>query len=200
MGADRVGFPSIVGSGPNSTILHYDVNRRQMQDGDLVVLDLGAEYGQYTADVTRTIPVNGKFTARQKELYNLVLGTQQAVIEAVKPGVTVRGLSIFAREYMQAHSGDMCGAEGCARYFIHGLSHWLGMRVHDVGDYNMPLQPGMVFTVEPGIYISEEALGIRIEDDVVVTPEGCEVLSGSAPKTIEDIENLMRGGRDSMRR
>jgi Xaa-Pro aminopeptidase len=196
LGADRVGFPSIVGSGPNSTILHYDVNRRQMQNGDLVVMDIGAEYGQYTADVTRTIPVSGQFTERQKAIYDLVLGAQLAAIEAIRPGISFRELTAVARGYMQEHSGDLCGAGGCGRYFIHGLSHWLGMRVHDVGG-RRTLEPGMVFTVEPGIYIPEEGLGIRIEDDVLVTEEGCEVLSRASPKTTEDIEELMRTGSES---
>lgn len=194
LGADRVGFPSIVGSGPNSTILHYDVNRRQIQDGDLVVMDVGAEFGQYTADVTRTIPINGRFSERQKSIYNLVLGTQQAAIESIRPGATLRDVSQVARQYMTEHSGDLCGGADCNRYFIHGLSHWLGMRVHDVGDYSMPLEPGMVFTVEPGIYIPGENLGVRIEDDVLVTEDGCQVLSHGAPRTIEDIEALMGSG------
>jgi Xaa-Pro aminopeptidase len=191
LGADRVGFPSIVGSGPNSTVLHYDVNRRRVEDGDLIVADIGAEWGQYTADVTRTFPVNGKFTERQKEIYNLVLGTQLAVIDAIRPGVSMRDLEIVARQYMSSHSGDLCGAENCVRFFVHGLGHWLGMRVHDVGDYSMPLEPGMVFTLEPGIYLPGENLGVRIEDDVLVTETGCEVLSTGAPKTIEEIESLM---------
>ena len=191
LGADRVGFPSIVGSGPNTTILHYDVNRRQVQDGDLILADIGAEWGQYTADVTRTFPVNGRFTERQKAIYNLVLGTQLAVIDAVRPGVTMRDLDMVARDYMRLNSGELCGPEDCTQYFIHGLGHWLGMRVHDVGDYSMPLEPGMVFTLEPGIYIPGENLGVRIEDDVVVTEGGCEVLSAGAPKTVEEIESLM---------
>ncbi len=191
LGADRVGFPSIVGSGPNTTILHYDVNRRQVEDGDLILADIGAEWGQYTADLTRTFPVNGRFTDRQKDIYNLVLGTQLAVIEAIRPGLTMRDLSMVAREYMSSHSGDLCGAQDCTRYFIHGLGHWLGMRVHDVGDYSMSLEPGMVFTLEPGIYILGENLGIRIEDNVLVTETGCEVLSSGAPKTVEEIESLM---------
>jgi len=196
LGADRVGFPSIVGSGPNSTILHYDINRRQMQEGDMVVMDIGAEYGQYTADITRTIPVSGRFNERQKELYDLVLGTQLAAIEAIRPGVTLRDLNSVARNYMQEHSGDLCGVQGCVQYFNHGLSHWLGMRVHDVGG-SRALEPGMVFTVEPGIYIPDEGIGIRIEDDVLVTARGCEVLSAAAPKTTEDIERLMAaGGQD----
>jgi Xaa-Pro aminopeptidase len=192
MGADRMGFPSIVGSGPNSTILHYDVNRRRIEPGDLVVMDIGAEYGQYTADVTRTIPVNGRFTDRQKAVYNLVYGAQQAAIDAAQPGVTVGELSQIARKYIDDHSGDLCGTRSCNRYFIHGLSHWLGMRVHDVGDYRMPLEPGMVLTIEPGIYIPEENLGVRIEDDVLVTETGSEVLSAGAPRTAEEVESLMR--------
>ncbi len=192
MGADRVGFPSIVGSGPNSTVLHYDVNRRQMEDGDLVLMDIGAEYGQYTADVTRTIPVGGQFTARQREIYNLVLNTQRAALESIRPGVTVRELDQVARSYLARNSGNICGTQSCERYFIHGLSHWLGMRVHDVGDYSLPLEPGMVLTIEPGLYISGEDLGIRIEDDVLVTETGYEILSIGAPKTIEAIESLMQ--------
>jgi len=191
MGADRVGFPSIVGSGPNTTILHYDVNRRRVEEGDLLLADIGAEWGQYSADVTRTFPASGRFTERQKDIYNLVLGTQLAVIEAIRPGLTMQDLGLVAREYMRVNSGDLCGTEDCTRYFIHGLGHWLGMRVHDVGDYSMPLEPGMVFTLEPGIYIPGENLGVRIEDDVLVTEDGCEVLSTGAPKTVEDIESLM---------
>ena len=191
-GADRVGFPSIVGSGPNSVILHYDVNRRQMEAGDLVVMDVGAEYGQYTADVSRTIPVTGRFTERQKAIYDLVLGTQQAVIKAVKPGMTVGDLERLARQYMSEHSGALCGPQSCTRHFVHGLSHWLGMRVHDVGDYRMPLEPGMVLTIEPGIYLSDENLGVRIEDDILVTEHGAEVLSAGVPRTTEDIERLIQ--------
>jgi Xaa-Pro aminopeptidase len=191
LGADRVGFPSIVGSGPNTTVLHYDVNRRRIEEGDLVLADIGAEWGQYTADVTRTFPASGRFTDRQKEIYNLVLGTQLAVIDAIEPGVTMRDLSMVAMNYMSTHSGDLCGSHDCTQFFIHGLGHWLGMRVHDVGDYSMPLESGMVFTLEPGIYIPGENLGVRIEDDVLVTENGCEVLSVAAPKTVEEIENLM---------
>ena len=191
LGADRVGFPSIVGSGPNTTILHYDVNRRRIRDGDLILADIGAEWGQYTADLTRTFPVNGRFTDRQKDIYNLVLGTQLAVIDAIRPGLTMRDLGMVALEYMRSNSGDLCVPGDCTKYFIHGLGHWLGMRVHDVGDYSMALEPGMVFTIEPGIYIPEENLGVRIEDDVLVTHTGCEVLSADTPKTVEEIESLM---------
>src|SRR3989440_9572787 len=173
-GADRVGYPSIVGSGPNSTTLHYDVSRRQTREGDLVVVDAGAEWGQYTADVTRTFPVNGKFTPRQKAIYDLVLATQQAAFDSTRPGTTIAQLNRVARDYMRAHSGTLCGAETCDPYFIHGLSHWLGMDVHDVGDYSTPVKAGVGLTIEPGIYLGQESLGVRIEDDVLVTATGAE--------------------------
>ncbi len=199
-GADRVGFPSIIGSGPNSTTLHYDVNRRTIQDGDLVVMDVGAEYGQYTADVTRTVPANGRFTPRQRAIYDLVLATQQAALDATKPGVTVGELNAVARRYLREHGGDQCRPQTCDAWFIHGLSHWLGMRVHDVGDYRLPLQPGMVLTIEPGIYLPGERLGVRIEDDVLVTSTGYELLSGGAPRSAADIEHTMRQGATDARR
>jgi Xaa-Pro aminopeptidase len=189
LGAERLGYPSIVGSGFNSTVLHYDENRRQTQAGDLIVMDMGAEFGYYTADVTRTIPVSGKFTPRQRAIYELVLGAQQAAIDAIRPGVTLRDLDQVARQYMTANSGDLCGAGGCVKYFIHGLSHWIGMDVHDVG--GGPLAPGMAFTIEPGIYIPEEGLGVRIEDDFLVTESGFVHLSKGAPRTVADIERLM---------
>ena len=192
-GAERVGFPSIVGSGINSTTLHYDKSRRQTKPGDLVVMDIGAEYGYYSADVTRTIPITGRFTPRQRQIYDLVYATQQAAIDSVRPGMTIQRLSQIASQYMQEHSGTLCGAEPCNRYYIHGLSHWLGMDVHDVGgSLQQPLRPGMVFTIEPGIYIPEEELGVRIEDDILVTESGAEVLSAGAPRKAADVERAMR--------
>jgi Xaa-Pro aminopeptidase len=195
-GADRLGYPSIVGSGPNSTTLHYDVNRRRTEDGDLVVIDAAAEWGQYTADVTRTFPVNGKFTPRQKAIYDLVLGAQQAAFDSVRPGMTMRQLDGIARRYMREHSGTLCGDKTCddGDIFNHGLGHPIGMDVHDVG-FNRPLEPGSVFTLEPGIYLTAENLGVRIEDDVLVTATGAEWLSAGAPRTTEAIERLMRSGR-----
>lgn len=193
-GADRLGFPSIVGSGPNSVVLHYDRNRRRMEAGDLVVIDVGAEYGYYTADVTRTLPVSGRFTPRQREIYDLVLAAQQAAIDSVRPGITLWQLDRIARSYLREHSKGLCGRLSCDRYFAHGLSHWLGMDVHDVGDYATPLAPGMVLTVEPGIYLPDEELGVRIEDDVLVTEEGHLVLSKRAPKVAAEIESLMKSG------
>lgn len=189
LGAERLGYPSIVGSGINSTVLHYDKNRRQTQAGDLIVMDMAAEFGYYTADVTRTIPVSGKFTPRQKAIYELVLGAQQIAIDSVRPGITLGELDGIARRFMAEHSGDLCGVGSCTKYFIHGLSHWIGMDVHDVG--GAPLAPGMVFTVEPGIYIPDEALGVRIEDDVLVTPTGYLLISKGAPRSVADIEKLM---------
>jgi Xaa-Pro aminopeptidase len=192
-GAERLGFPSIVGSGPNGTVLHYDKARRRMAAGEVVVVDVGAEFGYQSADVTRTWPVSGRFTPRQRELYGLVLGAQEAAIAAVRPGVTVAELNRVARDWFRANSGAACGAESCERYFIHGLSHWLGMDVHDVGDYSAPLAPGMVLTIEPGLYLPEEGIGIRIEDDVLVTPAGAEVLSAGIPRTADAVERAMRG-------
>ena len=194
LGAERLGYPSIVGSGINSTVLHYDVNRRKTEAGDLIVMDMGAEFGYHTADITRTIPVTGKFTPRQKAIYELVLGAQQAAIDSVRPGITLRQLDQISRRYMAANSGDLCGTGGCVKYFIHGLSHWLGMDVHDVGG-NMPIAVGTAFTIEPGIYIPDEALGVRIEDDILVTATGAVVLSRTAPKTVAEIEKLMSGKR-----
>jgi Xaa-Pro aminopeptidase len=194
LGAERLGYPSIVGSGFNSTVLHYDANRRQTQAGDLIVMDMGAEFGYHTADVTRTIPVSGKFTPRQKAIYELVLGSQQAAIDSIRPGITLRDLDRIARQYMTTNSGDLCGQGGCVKYFIHGLSHWIGMDVHDVAGRG-PLAPGMAFTIEPGIYIPEEGLGVRIEDDFLVTETGVVHLSKGAPRTVAEIEKLMSARR-----
>ena len=192
LGAERLAYPSIVGSGINGTTLHYDKSRGQLQAGDLVVMDMGAEYGYYAADVTRTIPASGHFTSRQLAIYNLVLETQQAAMDSVRPGTTIGRLSQIAREYMKTHSGDLCAPGTCDRYFIHGLSHWLGMDVHDVGSYATPLAPNMTFTIEPGIYIPEEKLGVRIEDDVLVTPTGYEILSKGVPRQPAEVEKAMK--------
>ena len=190
-GAERVGFPSIVGSGPNGTVLHYDENRRRMEEGDLVVIDVGAEFGYYSADLTRTLPVSGRFTPRQRALYDLVLGAQQAAIDSVRPGTDLGALNRIARGYLRERSGGLCGGSGCERYFMHALSHWLGMDVHDPGSYLRRLEPGMVLTVEPGIYLPEERLGIRIEDVVLVTGTGGELLSEGLPRTAEAVERAM---------
>jgi Xaa-Pro aminopeptidase len=180
-GAERPGFPSIVGSGPFSTILHYDKSERRMQTGDVVVVDIGAEYGGYSADVTRTYPVSGKFSSRQREIYQIVLDAQKAAIAKIRPGVRISDLHQAAMSHIRS--------KGYEKYFIHGTSHHVGLEVHDVGDASRPLEPNMVITVEPGIYIPEEQLGIRIEDDVLVTSNGSRVLS-AFPKEIVDIEAL----------
>jgi len=198
-GAERVGFTSIIGSGPNSTALHYDKSRRRTEAGDLVVMDIGADFGYYTADVTRTMPVSGKFTARQRALYDLVLGAQQAAIEAIKPGMDLVRLDEIAREYMRRNSGRLCAPRTCDEYFVHGIGHWLGMDVHDPAEINTPFAAGMVLTVEPGIYIPAEATGIRIEDDVLVTPTGYEVLSTSAPRTADEVEQAMAEDENTVR-
>ena len=190
-GAERVGFPSIVGSGLNGTILHYDENRRRMEEGELVVIDVGAEYGYYSADLSRTLPVSGRFTPRQRRLYDLVLGAQQTAIDSIRPGTSLGTLNQIARLYLRTRSSDLCGGLGCDQYFIHGLSHWLGMDVHDPGSYSRRLEPGMVLTVEPGIYIPAESLGIRIEDVVLVTPQGGEVLSSGLPRGAEAVERAV---------
>lgn len=211
-GSARLGFPSIVGSGPNSCILHYRAGARQMQSGDLVVIDIGAEYEMYTADVTRTIPINGKFTKEQAEIYNIVLAAQQAAMVMVKPGVTWRGLTAAASraiiegliklDILKGTVEENLQSRSYRDFFLHGLGHYLGLDVHDVGTYG-PFPVGAVFTIEPGIYISEATarkynlpaaynnIGVRIEDDILVTESGYENLSASAPRTVAEIEALM---------
>ena len=182
-GAERPGYPSIVGSGLFSTILHYNVNTRRMQAGDVVVVDVGAEYSGYSADVTRTYPVSGKYSPRQREIYQIVLDAQKAAIAKVKPGARISDLHNAAMSHIRS--------KGYEKYFIHGTSHHIGLEVHDVGDTSRPFEPNMVITVEPGIYIPEEQLGIRIEDDVVVTTNGHRVLS-NFPQEISEIESLFK--------
>ena len=182
-GAERPGFPSIVGSGPLSTVLHYDKNERRMQAGEVVVVDIGAEYGGYSADVTRTYPVSGKYSPRQREIYQIVLDAQKAAIAKIKPGVRISDLHQAAMGYIRS--------KGYEKYFVHGTSHHIGLEVHDVGDTSRPLEPNMVITVEPGIYIPEEQFGIRIEDDVLVTSDGPRVLS-AFPKEIAEVEALVK--------
>jgi Xaa-Pro aminopeptidase len=194
-GAERLGYPSIVGSGINSTILHYDLSRKQTQPGEVVLIDAGAEFGYYSTDITRTFPIDGRFTQRQRAIYDLVLGAEQVAMDSVRPGRTIAELNTIARNYIRDHSNGLCGTVTCDTYFIHGLSHWVGMEVHDVGPYFVPLQPGMTFSIEPGIYIPAEGLGVRIEDVVLVTPQGHENLTRNAPRTAADIERLMAEGR-----
>lgn len=193
-GATRPGFPSIVGSGPNSVTLHYDKNTRRMEAGELVVVDIGAEFDEYTADVTRTYPVSGKFTSRQREIYNIVLAAQEAALQEVKPGALYNksgAIHQAAYNYINTHGKDSKG-NPLGQYFIHGTSHHLGLDVHDaVSDPSRPLEPGMVITVEPGIYLPEENLGVRIEDVVLVTETGYQLLTKELPRAVEQIERMM---------
>jgi Xaa-Pro aminopeptidase len=185
-GADGPAFDPIVGSGPNSTVLHYSRNDRLMEAGDLLVLDVGASYRNYAADITRTLPVSGQFTDEQAEIYDIVLEAQRLAIEQVQPGVLYReDIERAARTHIE----EM----GYGDYFIHGTSHFVGLDVHDVGDYKIPLEPGTILTVEPGIYIPEKGIGVRIEDMVLVTETGHEVLSRDIPKSRAEIEEAMRG-------
>ena len=194
MGCERSAYAPIVGSGPNSVILHYSANKRRMDAGEVVVMDVGAECSDYATDVTRTVPVNGKFSARQKEIYEIVLGAQKAAIAAVKPGAkTGRGegtLQQVAFDYINTHGKDSHGAP-LGKYFTHGLSHHVGLDVHDPSEPGLELKAGMVITIEPGIYIPEENIGVRIEDTILVTDHGCKILSGGLPKEVEEIERLV---------
>lgn len=219
-GARYPAYNSIVASGDNANILHYTDNNAQLNDGDLVLIDAGGEFAGYAADITRTFPVNGKFSEPQAQLYQLVLEAQLAAIAAIKPGVTWFELNILVNELLTKGladlgilSGDLANLieeKACKQYFIHGLGHWLGLDVHDVGDYQCnnerqqlrPFEPGMALTIEPGLYIPLTAdvdekwrgIGVRIEDNIVVTESGCENLSANVAKTISDIEQLMASG------
>ena len=206
-GARRPGFDSIVGSGPNSCILHWADNTRRTQGGDLVVIDIGAEFARYTADITRTIPISGTFTKRQRILYEAVLRANQAAIEMVKPGAKMLDINNRVRDVLAdgvlALGLAKDKAEAMARlgqYYMHGLSHSIGLEVHDVGSV-ATLEAGMVVTIEPGLYLKDESMGVRIEDDVLVTESGHEVITDAAPKTVEAVEALMkqRGGMDFTR-
>lgn len=188
----RPAFPSIVGSGKNSTVLHYNVNSAVMKNGDLVVVDIGAEYDQYCADITRTYPVSGTFTQRQKEIYNIVLEAQEYIADLAKPGYWLKNAENPDKS-LHHLAKDFLTKKGYGHYFLHGIGHYLGLDVHDVGTYDRPLQVGDVFTIEPGIYIPAEKIGIRIEDDYWVIKDGVVCLSENLPKKPEDIEAMMRG-------
>ena len=173
LGCERSAYAPIVASGPNSVVLHYSANRRRIEAGDLVVMDVGGQYADYTTDVTRTVPASGKFTPRQREIYDIVLAAQKAAIAAVKPGMSLLGdsstsLRKIAMDYIDTHGKDLHGGP-LGKYFVHGLGHFVGLEVHDPGSFDTRLEPGMVITIEPGIYLPEENLGIRIEDTVLVT-------------------------------
>ncbi len=212
----QTAYNSIVGGGANGCILHYVENNQPLRDGDLVLLDAGAELDHYAADITRTFPVNGKFSPEQKALYELVLKAQLAAIEATKPGnhyrlphetaVQILTEGLVELGLLQGDVDELIASEAYRQFYMHGTGHWLGMDVHDVGSYKLnnewrPYQPGMVVTVEPGLYIAPDdetvdarwrGIGIRIEDDVLVTESDNEVLTKDVPKTVEEIEVLMQ--------
>jgi len=192
-GCEGVAYAPIVGSGLNGAILHYSTNRRRMDRGEVVVVDAAAECSHYASDITRTVPVSGKFTPRERELYEVVLGAQKAAIAAVKPGAHMLGegnsLTKIARDYIDSHGKDLHGAP-LGKYFTHGLGHNVGLQVHDPG-YATALEAGMVITIEPGVYIPEENIGIRIEDVVLVTENGARVLTAALPKEPDEIEKAL---------
>jgi Xaa-Pro aminopeptidase len=197
-GCSREAYAPIVGAGFFSTVLHYDALDNQIKDGDVVVMDVAGEYGGYDADITRTVPANGKFTARQREIYDIVLGAQNAAIAAVKPGVFMYGgpgsLHTIAADYINTHGKDKDG-KPLGKYFVHGLGHGLGLNVHDPTDFRQPLKAGMTITIEPGIYIRDENLGVRIEDDVLVTGDGHRVMTEKLPRNADEVEKVMAEGR-----
>jgi Xaa-Pro aminopeptidase len=214
-GARGPAYNSIVGSGANATILHYVNNDAELKDGDLLLIDAGAEYEGFASDVTRTFPVSGRFTAPQRDIYDLVLDCQEQCIRMVAPGVTqdemhTRSVEILTEGMvrlglLKGEVAKLIEEEQYKKFYMHRLGHYLGMDVHDVGAYHAggqprPLEPGMVLTVEPGLYIGEDAeeipdkyrgLGVRIEDDILVTPDGFHVLTDKAPKQVAEIESLM---------
>jgi len=214
-GSDEPAYPSIVGAGANATCLHYDTNNCMIKDGDLILIDAGAEYGHYSADITRTFPANGRFSDIQRILYSIVLDAQMSAIEEIKPGnrldayhekavdvITDRLIDIGL---LKGEKDKIKEEKSLSKFYMHGTGHWLGLDVHDVGsrkngDEMRVFEPGMIVTVEPGLYIAEDmedvdeqykGIGIRIEDDVLVTENGNEVLTSSVPKKIEDIEMIM---------
>jgi len=198
-GCERPAYAPIVGSGFYSTVLHYSADSKTMQDGDVVVMDVAGEYSMYASDITRTAPVNGKFTARQREIYNIVLGAQEAAIHAFEAGKSklVTGndpnsLYKAAIDYMNSHGKDLHG-QPLGKYFIHGLGHHVGLNVHDASDGSASLDKNMVFTIEPGIYIPEEKLGVRIEDVFTVDQNGKLVmLTHDLPRTADEVEAAMK--------
>jgi Xaa-Pro aminopeptidase len=193
-GCAREAYSPIVGAGFYSTVLHYDALNNEIKDGDVVVIDVAGEYGGYAADITRTLPANGKFSPRQREIYEIVLGAQNAALAATKAGIRPSELDQIARSYISSHGKDLHG-NSLGQYFIHGLGHGIGLDVHDPTDYTRPLQIGMTITNEPGIYIPEENLGVRIEDDVLITNDGNELLTRRLPRSPDEIEKIMAEAR-----
>lgn len=214
-GSHAPAYSSIVAAGDNSCVLHYNDNDAEIQDGDLVLIDAGCEFEYYASDITRTFPANGKFSPEQKAIYEIVLNAQEAAIAAVKPGVTwdtphkvsvkVITQGLVKLGLLKGQPAQLIKKEAYRDFFMHRVGHWIGMDVHDVGDYKIDdtwrlLEPGMVTTIEPGIYIAPDntkvakkwrGIGIRIEDDVAVTKTGSKVLSSGIPKTVSEIESFM---------
>jgi Xaa-Pro aminopeptidase len=200
-GCERPAYAPIVGSGFYSTVLHYSDDSQTMQSGDVVVMDVAGEYSMYASDITRTAPVNGKFSPRQREIYEIALGAQEAAIHAFQAGHSRLGgesadsLQKVAMEYINAHGKDLHG-QPLGKYFIHGLGHHVGLNVHDANDPSLSLDKGMVFTLEPGIYIPEEKLGVRIEDMFYVDQNGKLVqMTHDLPRTADEVESAMAGNR-----
>ena len=198
-GCERPAYAPIVGSGFNSTVLHYSADSGTIEAGDVIVIDAAGEYSMYASDITRTLPASGRFTARQREIYDIVLGAQQAAAAAFRSGKSrlrrnqPDSLHDVAYNYINSHGKDLHGGP-LGKYFIHGLGHYVGLNVHDPNDYDVPLGPGTVFTLEPGIYIPEEKLGVRIEDTLYVDQDGKLInLTAKLPHTADDVERTMAG-------
>jgi len=200
-GCERPSYAPIVGSGINSTILHYAENERTIQDGDIVVVDAACEFSMYASDITRSVPANGHFTKRQREIYDVVLGAQKAAIEAFVAGKSTiydrqrkdpNSLDTAAYNYINTHGKDLHG-QPLGQYWLHGLGHMVGLDVHDPANYPEVLKPGMVFTIEPGVYIPEEKLGIRIECQFLVGEDGKLIdFDADLPHTADEVEAVMR--------
>jgi Xaa-Pro aminopeptidase len=189
--AASTSFPSIIATGKNATILHYMQRTQQIKANELVVVDIGAEYGYYAADITRTYPSTGMFTPRQREIYQLVLDAQKYVEERAVPGMFLKNAK-YQEQSLHHLAVKYFEERGYAEYFCHGIGHYLGLDVHDVGDYNTPLQPGDTFTIEPGLYLAAEGIGVRIEDDYIMADDGAACLSYELVKEVDDIEVLMQ--------
>jgi Xaa-Pro aminopeptidase len=225
-GASGWGYPSIVGSGPNATILHYETSRRQMQDGDLLLVDAAANFQGYTVDITRTYPVNGRFTPAQKDIYRVILAAQEAGMKAARAGNTAADISKATADVAKAGLFELGlitdqASEQYRLWYTHGVMHWIGIDVHDEGDYERKLEPGMSFVIEPGIYVRPQALdalpdtpenrafkaavapavakyrnlGVRLEDSFLLTESGLKNLSVKVPKAIEDVERVVQEGQ-----
>lgn len=200
-GVRQKAFQTIAAAGKRGTILHYVENNQQTKNNDLILVDAGAQMDWYNGDITRTFPVSGTFTERQKTIYNIVLGGQKKVVEAIRPEVPFSRLNEVLKEHYFGELkkiGLVETKDDVAKYYYHGVSHYLGAETHDIGRYtDRNLQAGMVLTVEPGLYIEEWEIGIRIEDDVLVTKDGCEVMTQNLIRTVEEIEAFMAKGREA---